>query len=174
MNMTSDKDLEHLSASMDDELPAQEALAVLSALGRDPELRLKRQRQELVRLCLQGGKGAVPASDFSLSVREAIDREPPILAPSAFRRPLGERMATFALAASIAVVSVLVVRSVSHYSPEQASQILANVNLTTPVVRASMEPDLRDYINMHHESTYLSGSQGVMPSVRLVGGSSGR
>lgn len=172
--MTSEKELEYLSASMDDELSRDEALAVLGALARDRSLREKRQRHELVRTCLQGARGPVPGSDFSQKVMNRLEAEPTILAPKALRRSFGERFATYALAASIATLSVMVVRSVNHYSPEYASEILANVNLATPVVRASMEPDLLNYLNMHHESTYLSGSQGLMPSVRLVGASAGR
>jgi hypothetical protein len=74
----------------------------------------------------------------------------------------------------MAVIALLVGRSLTDYSPDRAGQLLAQAEMTSPVTQASMEPELRDYLALHNESTYLSGSQGMMPSIRLVSGSVGR
>lgn len=165
---------EDLSAMMDDELETPRALQLLEALSEDPELRKKQQRLALIRSCLRREPGWVPGPDFSRSVQVALADEPTVLAPKSHRRVFSERFGTLALAASMAALAVLVVRSVNEYSPERAGALLASVHLSTPVVRASLGPDLEDYLKMHHESAYLTGMQGLMPSVRLVSDAPGR
>lgn len=166
--MSDKHSFEQLSALMDDELDTSKALPLLESLASDPVLRKTEQRMALVRACLRQDAGWVPGPEFSDRIRVRVEQEPTVLAPRALSRQATERFATFALAASMAVLAVLVVRSVNHYSPDRSGDLLANVNLTTPVVRASMGPDLQDYLRMHHESSYLTGMQGLMPSVRMV------
>jgi len=172
--MITEQTSEKLSALLDDALDAKDGLAVLEDIRADRELREKFHRYQAVRSVLRSDDGALPDVDFSARVRAAIDQEPVVLSPRVARHELRERIATFALAASMAALAIMVVRSVNHYSPDKASEMLASVNLSTPAVHASMQPDLREYLNMHNESAYLSGSQGLMPSVRLVSGSQGR
>ena len=172
--MNSQNASEKLSAFLDDDLDPRQEGILLEELRADDVLLGKYHRYQMIRAGLRSDRSVMPDASFARSVREAIDREPVVLAPRRPRHELRERLTTFAIAASIATLAVLVVRSVNHYSPVKAGEMLAHVNLSTPVVRASMEPDLREYLNMHNESAYLSGAQGLMPSVRLVSGNSGR
>jgi len=168
--MTSEDKSEQLSAFIDDALDDRSAGRLLNDLSADPTLNAKYRRYQAARMAMRAETVALPDLDFAKRVRQAIDLEPVAFAPRAAKQQFRERVTTFALAASMAALAILVVRSVNHYSPDHAGEILAGVNLSTPVTKASMEPDLRDYINMHNESAYLSGSQGLMSSVRLVSG----
>jgi len=174
MTMNTEQTSEKLSALLDDALDAKDGLSVLEGIRSDRELRAKFHRYQAVRSVLRSESALLPDLDFSARVRAAIDEEPVVLSPRVVRHQFRERVATFALAASMAALAIMVVRSVNHYSPDKASELLASVNISTPAVHASMEPDLREYLNMHNESAYLSGSQGLMPSVRLVSGHQGR
>jgi len=168
--MTSEDKSEQLSAFIDDALDAQSAGKLLNDLGANAALNAKYRRYQAARMAMRSETGVLPDLDFAKRVREAVDLEPVAFAPRAAKQQFRERVTTFALAASMAALAILVVRSVNHYSPDHAGEILAGVNLSTPVTKASMEPDLRDYVNMHNETAYLSGSQGLMSSVRLVSG----
>ncbi len=174
MTMNTEQTSEKLSALLDDALDAREGLSLLEDMRTDRDLRAKYHRYQAVRSVLRAESSSLLDVDFSARVRAAIDEEPTVLSPRAVRHQFREKVATFALAASMAALAIMVVRSVNHYSPDRASEMLASVNLSTPAVHASMEPDLREYLNMHNESAYLSGSQGLMPSVRLVSGNQGR
>ena len=72
------------------------------------------------------------------------------------------------------MLAVMVGRSLNQYSPLEAGEMLAQVELNAPTLKASMEPELRDYLTMHNESAYLAGAQGMLPSIRLVSGSASR
>lgn len=166
--MTTDSKFEKLSALMDSELGEGDAISLYQEMSRDPALARQYHRMAVAREYLRGKRPVITDCDFLSKVQSAIHDEPVVLAPRAVRRHYREKIATFALAASMAVLAVLVGRSVGQYSPDRAGEMLAQVNLTSPVMKASMEPDLREYLTLHNESSYLSGSQGVLPSVRLV------
>jgi len=166
--MTTDSKFEKLSGLMDSELGEGEAISLYQEMARDPALARQYHRMSVAREYLRGQKPVITDADFLSRVQSAIQDEPVVFAPKAVRQQYREKFATFALAASMAVVAVLVGRSVSQYTPDRAGEMLAQVNLTSPVMKASMEPDLREYLTLHNESSYLSGSQGVLPSVRLV------
>jgi len=159
---------EKLSAFLDEELDLNGALNTLGSLREDRDMAHKLHRYGVVSQYLKAGGTLVPDQGFVGRISQSLESEPVVLAPRVIRHQIREKAATFALAASIAMLAVLVGRSVNVYSPMKASEMLASVDLDTPVVKASMEPDFRDYLTMHNESTYLSGAQGMLPSVRLV------
>lgn len=129
---------EQLSALLDGELPPEETTLLLKRLGREAELA---QRLTRYRLCgdVLRGERAQPRADFTMRVSAAIAAEPPLAPPrAAGRRPGGVRwlapLAGLAVAASVAVVAVLVLR----LSPGAGSpQPLAD---TSPAQPASVAP----------------------------------
>lgn len=165
---------EQLSALLDDELEFNESLSLLSRLESAPELRDKLYRYAVARECLHVPTPLIPDAGFVSRVHESLAHEPVVLAPRVVRHKLRERAATLALAASLAVLAVLVGRSLHQYSPLEAGELLAQVELTAPTFKASMEPALRDYLTLHNESAYRAGAQGMLPSIRLVSGSASR
>ncbi len=172
--MNAEESFEKLSALMDDELSYHEALSLMGRLGNDGKLNGKLHRYAAARELMRSGTAIVPDGGFVGRVHAALIEEPVIIAPRSLRKPIGDRAATYAIAASMAVVALLVGRSLTDYSPDRAGELLAKVELNGPVTKASMEPDLRDYLALHNESAYRSGAQGILPSVRLVSGSAGR
>lgn len=166
--MTTDSKFEKLSALLDSELGEGDSISLYQEIGRDSELARQYHRLAVAKAYLQGQKPVIQDAGFASRVQSALREEPVVLAPTAVRKHYREKLATFALAASMAALAVMVGRSVSQYTPDRAGELLAQVNLTSPVMKASMEPDLREYLTLHNESSYLSGSQGVLPSVRLV------
>jgi sigma-E factor negative regulatory protein RseA len=165
---------EQISAFLDEELGYNESLSLMQRLQAESELRAKFHRFAMAKEVMRSTQPLIPDTGFVGRIHDAIAEEPVILAPRAIRSKFREKAATLALAASIAMLAVLVGRSVNQYSPIRGSELLAQVDLSAPTVQASMEPDLRDYLNMHNESAYLSGSQGMLPSIRLVSHSAAR
>jgi sigma-E factor negative regulatory protein RseA len=172
--MNTEDNGQKLSALLDEELGYHDSLSLMSRLESDGELSAKLHRYAVVKECMKSGSPLVPDADFVDRVHASLAEEPVVLAPRTMRKPVGEKVATYAIAASMAVIALLVGRSLTDYSPDRAGHLLAQAEMTSPVTQASMEPELRDYLALHNESTYLSGSQGMMPSIRLVSGSVGR
>ncbi len=165
---------EKLSALLDDELGYHESLALLSRLGEDKALDAKMNRYAVAREFMQSSRPLIPDVDFASRVQAAIADEPVVFAPRAMKQKHREKFASLALAASMAMLAVFAARSLNLHSPLETTGSVAQVELSAPVVRAGLEPDLRDFLTMHNESAYLSGAQGMLPSVRLVSGSSAR
>ena len=163
-----------LSSLLDEELGYHESLTLMGKIEGDRDLSVKLHRYAAVKEYMKSGNRLIPDEGFVDRIHAAIDEEPVIFAPRALRKPVSEKLTTYAIAASMAVVGLLVGRSLTDYSPHRAGQLLAEAELTSPVTQASMEPDLRDYLTLHNETSYLSGGQGMMPSIRLVSGSVGR
>jgi sigma-E factor negative regulatory protein RseA len=165
---------EPLSAFLDDELEYHESLSLVSRLQSDPELSAKLHRFAVAKAFMHTPQPLIPDAGFVDRIHEALSNEPVVLAPRAVRHKLREKVATLSLAASIAMLAVMVGRSLNQYSPLEAGEMLAQVELNAPTLKASMEPELRDYLTMHNESAYLAGAQGMLPSIRLVSGSASR
>jgi len=114
---------------------------------------------------------------FALRISAMIADEPTILAPTALKAKLVLRpgMVSLGLAASLAVVAVLVGKSMnehasvfqaaSHGNPTQ-TQIAANVGGR---VENPADSQFNDYLVMHNETASMAGSAGMLPYVRLVG-----
>lgn len=162
---------EQLSALLDDELEYKDSLSLWTRVAQERELSEKIFRYGLAREFMHAERPLIIDSSFADRISQAIDEEPTVLAPRALRQKQHERLATMALAASIAVLAVFVGRSINDYSPMKANEMLAQVDMGSSTVKASMEPDLRDYLTMHNESVYMAGDQGLLPSIRLVSGS---
>ena len=122
MTMNTEQTSEKLSALLDDALDAKEGLSLLEDMRTDRDVRAKYQRYQAIRSVLRAESPSLLDVDFSARVRAAIDEEPTVLSPRAVRHQFREKVATFALAASMAALAIMVVRSVNHYSPDRASE----------------------------------------------------
>ncbi|HUO79952.1 MAG TPA: RseA family anti-sigma factor [Steroidobacteraceae bacterium] len=125
---------EQLSALLDGELPPEETSLLLKRLGREAALA---QRLGRYRLCgdVLRGESVQPRADFALRVSAAIAAEPPLPAVGvAPRRPAAVRrltpLAGLAVAASVAMVAVLVLRQGQGPAP----------GAVTPAVVADTRP----------------------------------
>lgn len=163
--------IEDLSAFLDEELSSKDSRILLDQIENDKALSDKLHRFAVVSEVMRTGRPLtlLPDAGFVDRVHAALAEEPVVLAPRLIRHKMREKAATLALAASIAVLAVFVGRSVHEHSPIMANEMLAQVELSGPPARpSSMEPELREYLTMHNETAYLSGAQGMLPSIRLV------
>lgn len=162
--------IEELSALLDEELGLKDSRVLLDLVESDEALSRTLHRFSLASEILRAGNSLplLPDSGFVGRVHAALAEEPVVLAPRVLRHKMREKAATLALAASIAALAVFVGRSVNEHSPIMANEILAQVELSGPTAKPSMEPELREYLTMHNETAYLSGAQGMLPSIRLV------
>lgn len=160
-----------LSAMLDDELEMNRALKLMGRVSSDQELSKLMHRYQIAQELMHSPDALVPDAGFADRIAGLIAEEPAILAPRvSLSRRYRDKVVNLALAASVAAVAILVGRSITAHSPMESGEILAQVQMESPTVKASMEPDLRDYLTMHNESSQKAGTAGVLPSVRLVSG----
>ncbi len=104
---------EQLSALLDGELPPEETTLLLKRLGREQALAARLGRYRLCGDVLRGER-VQPRADFALRISAAIAAEPALATPVAARARRGgwlEPLAGLAVAASVAVVAVLVLQA---------------------------------------------------------------
>jgi negative regulator of sigma E activity len=119
---------EQLSALLDGELPPEETTLLLKRLGREAELA---QRLNRYRLCgdVLRGERVQPRADFAIRVSAVIAAEAPLAAPArrpargAFRAHWLKPLAGLAVAASVAVVAVLVLQQNQAARPVPAATV---------------------------------------------------
>ncbi|MDQ7073909.1 MAG: sigma-E factor negative regulatory protein [Gammaproteobacteria bacterium] len=185
---------ESLSALMDGESDAREQKHILNLMAESEQVDLK-LRWGRYHLISDGVQGDVPllSTNFAASVRDAIDNEPAILAPRALRTILTRStllkgVAGFAIAASVALVSIVGLRSlqnevgVDQQLAEQSQPLMLlqprqDVRLVAAPLqgtrwnlhRSAIEKRLNGYLATHTEHTVLGEVQGVVPYSRLAG-----
>ncbi|MDQ7015463.1 MAG: sigma-E factor negative regulatory protein [Gammaproteobacteria bacterium] len=185
---------ESLSALIDGECDDKERERLLTLMMKRDQLELK-SKWARYHLISDGAQGDVPllSADFSASVRDAIDSEPVILAPRALRSILTRSkllkgVAGFAIAASVALVSIVGLRSMQtemsvdqslaqQTQPLMRLQPRQNVRLVAAPLsgtrwnlhRSAVEKRLNGYLATHTEHTVLGEMQGVVPYSRLAG-----
>ena len=157
---------------LDEDADQSEGLGLLRQIERNPDAREQYRRYCIASHVLRSGPALIPDRGFADRVSAALAEEPTILAPAPVRkRPLSEKAVTVALAASIAMMAVLVAKSLQDYSPLKGRELLALSDLMGSNVQstqAAMTPEFRDYLVSHYETAYLSGVHGMLPAVRLV------
>lgn len=181
---------EQISALLDGELPAREQPLLLERLARDPALRARWSRYQLIG---DGLRKSLPQqidlnlADRVMSAVEALP-EPRAGMLSVIRETL-KPLAWLAVAASVAVVAVLTVQQVR--SPEPGTvQVAATVpgQAAQPVAdayrrvqgtrweaqRGAVQPPqvgnrLNEYLVNHSEYAASGGMLGMQPYVRIVG-----
>ena len=130
---------EALSALIDGEV--EDTAGLLKQVGADPELRARWQEHYRTRAAMHGEYTPALGSNFADRVSAALEKEPSILAPSV-AKPISDAKPArwkrpalgFAIAASVAVVSVLGLNNLSP-APESAVGPVAN----TPTGNTSAE-----------------------------------
>lgn len=165
---------EKLSQLLDDELNASDGVDLLSRIAGDVEAQTQWRRYSLMRESLRSGRVLVPDAHFAERISAAVADEPTVLAPRRATRKLPEKAVTVALAASLAMVAVLVAKSLQDYTPGRGADLLALSDLMGSTVQSTGDAEFRDYLVSHYETAYLSGAQGMLPSVQLVSADAGR
>ncbi len=189
---------EQISSLMDDALEQQELDAFMQDLKRDPVDEAERiKRYQIMGDAMRNDLNAISFMDISAAVQRAIDNEPeldytPQKSPrrtfdfSAWLRPLSG----VAIAASVAMVTVITFRTVETSSEINPVQTVASTQPSTQLVvpvnpqisqqiqvvstdrsatpNAMTQKQLNDYMMNHSEYAGQASMQGMMPYVRVV------
>jgi negative regulator of sigma E activity len=153
--MNEQEQISQLSALFDGELPSQQAGMVIRRAVKDSAMREHWQRYALIGACLRGEPlaGADRREDLADRVRARLVAEADIVAPGALTagRPaggkgafagfLGRNAAGGAIAAVVAIVSIMVVRSIGPATTEVSPLVVAEntqVRAVAPAVVAAV------------------------------------
>jgi sigma-E factor negative regulatory protein RseA len=176
----SDTRLERVSALVDGELDRAEALQLLGEVADDPKLQQAWEQYHLIGDAAQGrALPRIPAVELFQRIHRAVESEPTLYRLSAFRAGALRPLAGLALAASVAVVAVLGVRS---YVPDAGfgGGTVAQRDPAPPVSLASVrepassfDPRLSRYLVNHSERAGHT-MHGVLPYARIVAHDAGR
>lgn len=178
----SDKLNEQVSACVDGETDAGESELLLRRLSQDDALRSRWARYHLISDALKNNLPDQPSLSLADRIHDAVAREATPHPRFSVKRLL-KPAAGLAIAASVAALAVLAVRSVPNgANPEPAAQIASVA--TTVVAPAqyqrvqgtrwdSAQPEvaarLNTYMLNHSGHAESSGMQAVLPYVRIVG-----
>lgn len=175
-----DKTGEQLSALVDGECEAQELQLALRRLAKDKDLKARWRRYHLLSDALKNNLPELIDANFSERVRKAIDAESPLqntrlYSASSFYKPV----AGFALAASVAIAALFLVRtmdlhegSTSHLlaAADSSKQQPPEQQVIKPVVADNaLENRLNSYLVNHNEYASMNSVHGMLPYVRMVG-----
>lgn len=145
-----------LSTFLDNELDAGQHPSLLTALGRDAELRVTMANYVLIGDALR--RSGNLSTDLTRQIMARLDEEPTILAPRA-RRSVGVLRNAAALAASLTGVAVVAWLAFVPPAPQTA---LPLARIAKPQVIATSE----------RMQEYLMAHQAYSPSSRIQGGAS--
>ena len=171
-----------ISEFIDDELQKNEAVDLLMNIGQQTKLDETLSRYQLISQVIKTEEYSLVDTDFSQRVRDAIEQQPTVLSPQ--KRKLhnnGFRFA-FAVAASIAVITVIA-NGVMNAQTSQVRPLLIMTQQQTvnkialnqaPVVEkkpstsvAVIESDdsgFEDYLQAHRGSLYASQAYAQLAS----------
>lgn len=178
--------LEHLSSLMDGEINKDTGRFLIRRLGSDSEMRATWARYHVVRDCLRHQEGSIPGSQFSNRVRQALDNEE----LAAFRPTFVARWlkpaAGAAIAASVALMAIVMVGTGQDSVDGTAADSLAGAPLESfvspnsalspvPVSQqastAGLSSDrerMNSYLLRHYQVAGSTGGKGFVTLVPIV------
>jgi sigma-E factor negative regulatory protein RseA len=191
--MTTETELEQVSALVDGALDVGTERALLARLGEQPALRARWGRYHLIGDVLRGEAVAGAALDVAARVREQLASEPVVIAPARTRlrrRPAWLRPA-IGLAAAASFGAAMVVVLPRHEAPTGQPAVATAVPVAPPAGQAVERPvewqvvqqgpitrwqaprpgvdgDLHRFLTDHSEFA-ATGVKGAMPLATLVG-----
>ena len=167
-----------ISMLMDSDLDGRDNPRLIDTMLTDAELKATWARYNLMGDVMRSaGNGLLADKDFAARVSLAITQEPTVLAPKALRPAISARssIVTLGLAASLALVAVIVGKSVNDHSDvfQTAANSQAGIGQVATVapdqVENQADSQFNDYLVMHNETAYMAGSAAMLPYVRVVG-----
>lgn len=178
---------EQVSAGVDDELEAGEAGLLFRRLAADADLRQRWQRYHLISDALRNNLPTRLPIDLATRISAAIAAQPSLsqrMQPARWLRPL----AGFAIAASVATIAVLGMRSLHTAVDSGPAEQLASAATVPAALPAALpvttsqgdgtrwdpaQPEvaarLNAYLVNHSGHAGATGMQSVLPYVRIVG-----
>lgn len=167
---------EKLSAFIDNELGELEERRMLAELDRNEELRATWGRFHLIRAAMRNELEGSERTDVAAAVAGVLAREAPQTPSRSLTRTFGKAIGGLAIAASVATVAVIGMRSPVTPQNEAASIATAPV-VAAPVIPASSGmlskstngPVAADALNAYLlEHNEFAGMGNMLPYVRTV------
>lgn len=146
-----------ISQFVDGELEAAESLKLLKAMDKEPELSNLYRRYDAISQAMKSDVFVLSRGDFVEAVAARIEGEPVVIAPG--RRMLRPHLKAFtAVAASVAVVSVLIAGSIQFRVRPMVNE-LSMQQASAPFLLASTPSRSRDarfkeYLEAHDATFY--------------------
>lgn len=182
-----------ISQLIDNDLDKEEALVLLKKMKQDPVLQAKLSRYETIGHAIKSDVFLSVDSDFAARVNKVIDKEPVYLLPRR-KAVFNPNLRLSALAASVALLAVLVSQGFQTYSPSEApnkpSLVIASntkpeplntlVQVSRPVVPSNrpletkagtVQPSVSrfaEYLQAHNSTRYIDGGFERQPYARAV------
>jgi sigma-E factor negative regulatory protein RseA len=169
-----DKELKmRISMLLDSDLDGRENFRLIENIESNNELKSTWTRYNLIGDVMRSsGSGLLADKDFAAKVNAMIADEPTVLAPKALKPTINSntRIATLGLAASLAVVAIIVGKSVNDHSEvfQTASQSQATASQLAVKSSEQADSQFNDYLVMHNETAYMAGSAAMLPYVRMA------
>ena len=171
--------LMRMSMLMDAELDGRDNPRLIDAIESHVELRARWARySQIGDVIRSSASGQLADKDFAAKVSAVVAQEPAILVSYGLKLPRNRRpgMVTMALAASLAIVAVIVGKSVNDHA--EVFHTLAHNQSVSAQMAAKYtdqaDSQFNDYLVMHNETAYMAGSAAMLPYVRVAGSSPGR
>lgn len=157
-----------ISQFLDNELEPKDALELLQTLQQQPALLAKKNRYEAARGVLKNQDFISVSPDFAQKIQQEINRNRLYAAPKSKSKPAWFGRNLVALAATIAVVAVIMDRSSNDSLPVEISQQSSSIQTTQAIILAHAEKPqalnarINDYVEAHNNSGYANGESFAM------------
>ncbi len=176
-----DKMNQKISQFIDDELPYEEALQLLTEVKQQPELDAKMRRYEMASTILRSHQPVAISSDFVDKVSQVLEQEVVYFLPNVRQRPKYISSA-LAVAAGVAGVAILVANNVPKLEKTTPAPYVVSANNPSqtefkksqePVKMAvrksgSIDPRFYSYLEAHRGNLYTLDA-GVQSYASLAG-----
>jgi sigma-E factor negative regulatory protein RseA len=167
---------QNICSLIDDELSKSAALRLFEQIEADVNTRAQWERYNFISHVIKTGTGILPDAEFVGRVSRALEHEPVMLVPSWSKVGFRRKAASTALAASVAVISVIALHPWSSSTQEafgplaiaENRPVSANGDLRQQPGSGHADSRLNDYLVTHNETTYMVGTPGMLPYARVV------
>ncbi|RLJ17782.1 hypothetical protein DJ030_11845 [bacterium endosymbiont of Escarpia laminata] len=177
-----EKEREKLSALTDDELSAFETPGAVKKLIRSEDQQASWSRYHLIGDVMRQETGPAVMPNLAASIRQRLEDEPVVLAPGNIGRRWIKPVAGAAIAASVALMAVMV--APQFINPEQGGTSLPQVAVNQLpnertyasqrgtrwelLAKPEVESRLNSYLVNHHGYAPAGNMKGIMPYATFV------
>jgi sigma-E factor negative regulatory protein RseA len=172
-----------MSQFLDDELDQQQALSLLKTVRQDTDLKNKMARYQAVKQVLKSDDCLLAKVDLVDRVQQQIKPEAVYFMPPK-RAAITWKRTSLAIAASLAIVAVLVPKSFNNSIINDGNIRVVAQQEVQPAEQAKQQyirvkqypvnHRFNDYLQAHSNSVYTIGASNYQPYARVAGYSQGR
>ena len=158
---------EKLSLLVDDQLDEQQAYQLLKSLQHNQAMQAKLKRYHLIQQAMKNERCLTASDDFVDKMHQRLREEPTILAPRRKHTVEWQKTARLALAASVALVAVIVLGSLDKFmQPMSGADRMASLEQNQEL---SENARFKAYLAEHDNVWYANQNLGGQQYARLTG-----